>query len=104
MLQWKDGGVFFEETDCDSIPGYAYQNPYWILEMPNNKYESIDEILEEVRRIYESRNRDLKSLINSEILVNALKVKRDELDTLDLKVINRALQRARSRSMRGVLK
>jgi uncharacterized protein (TIGR00730 family) len=63
--------------------------------MPNNKYESIDEILEEVRRIYESRNRDLKSLINSEILVNALKVKRDELDTLDLKVINRALREFR---------
>jgi uncharacterized protein (TIGR00730 family) len=59
--------------------------------MPNNKYDSIDEILEEVRRIFETSDDDLKSILYREILVNALKVKRDELGTLDLKVISRAL-------------
>jgi len=63
--------------------------------MPNNKYDSIDEVLEEVRRIYETSDDDLKSILYREILVNSLKVKRDELGTLDLKLINRALSEVR---------
>ena len=65
--------------------------------MSENKYANLEEILDEVSRIYESgENRDdLKAILYREILVNALKVKRDELGTLDLKVINRALSEVR---------
>jgi uncharacterized protein (TIGR00730 family) len=65
--------------------------------MSENIYDNIDETLEEVRRIWEAGEAgdDLKSILHREILVNALKVKRDELGTLDLKVINRALSEVR---------
>jgi uncharacterized protein (TIGR00730 family) len=65
--------------------------------MTNNKYESIDQVLEDVRKIFRAADEcdDLKSILNREILINSLKVKRDELGTLDLKVINRALNEIR---------
>jgi len=65
--------------------------------MPGNKYESLEEILDEARRIHEEGEigDDLKSILHREILVSSLKVKRDELGTLDLKIINRALNEVR---------
>jgi uncharacterized protein (TIGR00730 family) len=65
--------------------------------MPENKYGTIEEVLEEVSGIYRNgENRDdLKAVLCRDILVNALKVKRDELGTLDLKVISRALSEVR---------
>ena len=65
--------------------------------MTNNKYESIDQILEDVREIFRAADEgdDLKSTLHREILINSLKVKRDELGTLDLKVLNRALNEIR---------
>ncbi len=65
--------------------------------MTNNKYESIDQVLEDVREIFRAADEgdDLKSILHREILINSLKVKRDELGTLDLKVLNRALNEIR---------
>lgn len=65
--------------------------------MTENKYGTVEGILEEVGRIYrEGQNRDdLKAVLYLQILLNGLKVKRDELGTLDLKVINRALSEVR---------
>jgi len=65
--------------------------------MTNNKYESIDQVLEDVREIFRAADEgdDLKSTLHREILINSLKVKRDELGTLDLKVLNRALNEIR---------
>lgn len=65
--------------------------------MSGNRFESLEEVLDEVRKIYEAgaSKEDLKSILHREILINSLKVKRDELGTLDLKVINRALNEVR---------
>jgi hypothetical protein len=65
--------------------------------MSDKKYDSLEGVTEEVTRIFsDGENRDdLKAVLYRQILLNALKVKRDELGTLDLKVINRALSEVR---------
>jgi len=65
--------------------------------MAENKYGTLEEVVDEVSRIYrEGQNRDdLKAVLYLQILLNGLKVKRDELGTLDLKVISRALSEVR---------
>jgi len=65
--------------------------------MAENKYGTIEEVLDEVSKIYEAGEGrdDLKAILHRDILLNALKVKRDELGTLDLKVISRALSEVR---------
>lgn len=47
--------------------------------------------LRAVEDIFTAEGKDLRSLLYKEIIINALKCKRDELDILDLKVINRAV-------------
>ena len=59
--------------------------------MPNRKQETLEDELEAAREILTTNSRDLRSLLYRDILLNALKCKRDELDILDLKVINRAV-------------
>ena len=54
---------------------------------PNN----LEDILKMVREVLASDNKDLRSQLYRDIILNALKCKRDELDILDLKVINRAV-------------
>jgi uncharacterized protein (TIGR00730 family) len=65
--------------------------------MAEQKYGTLEEVIDEVSRIYrEGENRDdLKAYLYRQILLNGLKVKRDELGTLDLKVIQRALSEFR---------
>ncbi len=53
--------------------------------------ENLDDAVQEAQAILTTRDRDLRSLLYRDILLNALKCKRDELDILDLKVINRAV-------------
>ena len=55
--------------------------------MPDTKYDTLEDVIEEVRKIWEAgENRDdLKSFLYRQILLNGLKIKRDELGTLDLK-------------------
>ena len=63
--------------------------------MPKMKLETPEDVLREVIEICSSGNGGLTSRLYQEILMNALKFKRDELDTLDLKIINRAMDEFR---------
>ena len=59
------------------------------------KLDTVDDILAEVKEIAEFQGRELRPWLYREILLNALKCKRDDLDILDLKVINRAVDEFR---------
>ncbi len=59
------------------------------------KLDSNEEILQEAKEITEYEGRDLRNWLYREILLNALKTKKDELDILDLKVVNRAVDEFR---------
>jgi len=59
------------------------------------KLDTIEGILAEVKEISEIEGRDLLQWLYREILLNTLKCKRDELDILDLKVINRMVDEFR---------
>ncbi len=59
--------------------------------MPARRLENLDDALAEAQEILASDGQDLRSLLYRDILLNALKCKRDDLDILDLKVINRAV-------------
>lgn len=59
--------------------------------MPDMKLDSLEDILREAEKVWDADSRDLSTRMLREILVNALKFKRDELEILDLKVINRAM-------------
>ena len=59
------------------------------------KLDTIEGILEETKEISEFEGKDLRQRLYREILLNALKCKRDELDILDLKVISRAVDEFR---------
>ena len=59
------------------------------------KLDTIEDILQEVKEISEFEGRDLRQWLYREILLNALKCKRDELDILDLKMISRAVDEFR---------
>lgn len=53
--------------------------------------EDMDEAARVAREVLTSDAKDLRSLLYRDLLLNALKCKRDDLDILDLKVINRAV-------------
>ena len=59
------------------------------------KLDTLEEILQEVKEVAEYDGRDLRPWLYREILLNALKFKRDDLDILDLKVVNRAMDEFR---------
>ncbi len=59
--------------------------------MPPRKPENLEDALREAREILTTEGEDLRSLLYRDILLNAIKCKRDDLDILDLKVINRAV-------------
>ena len=59
------------------------------------KLDTNEDILQEVRDITEFKGRDLRKWLYREILLNALKTKRDELDILDLRVISRTMDELR---------
>ena len=52
------------------------------------KLDTNEEILQEAKAITEFKGRDLRQWLYREILLNALKTKRDELDVLDFKVVS----------------
>ena len=54
-----------------------------------------EDIVQEAREIAEFKGRDLRKWLYREILLNALKTKRDELDILDLKVVSRTMDEFR---------
>ena len=59
------------------------------------KLDTTSQILDEAKEIAEFEGRDLRQWLYKEILLNALKCKRDELDILDLKIISRAVDEFR---------
>ena len=59
------------------------------------KLDTVEDILKEVKEISNYEGRELRPWLYREILLNALKCKRDELDILDLKVVNRAVDEFR---------
>jgi len=59
------------------------------------KLDTVEDILQEVREITDFEGRDLRQWLYRGILINALKCKRDDLDILDLKVVNRSVDEFR---------
>jgi uncharacterized protein (TIGR00730 family) len=59
--------------------------------MADIKLDKLDEALRAAQEILTSEGKDLRTLLYREIILNALKCHRDELDILDLKIINRAM-------------
>jgi uncharacterized protein (TIGR00730 family) len=56
---------------------------------------TLEDVLNQVSEIYVNGDQDFRSRLYREIIINALKFKRDELDTLDLKVMNRSMSEFR---------
>jgi uncharacterized protein (TIGR00730 family) len=59
--------------------------------MAARRSDNTEVALQTAREILTTDGQDLRSMLYRDILVNALKCKRDDLDILDLKVINRAI-------------
>ena len=59
--------------------------------MANRKPENMEDAIRAAQEILTDDSQDLRSMLYRDILLNALKCKRDDLDVLDLKVINRAV-------------
>jgi len=57
--------------------------------------ETLEKIISDVRELFQDKDENLYGILIWEILANALKLKRDNLDVLDLKVINRSLREIR---------
>ena len=54
------------------------------------KFEDIDVVVDAVKEIFAAGRSDLANVLYRELLVSALKCRRDTLDILDLKVLSRA--------------
>ncbi|MDH3197320.1 MAG: LOG family protein [Candidatus Krumholzibacteria bacterium] len=59
--------------------------------MPEKKLDTAERIIEEVRDIFADPDPDLATRLYRELIVNALKCRRDELELLDLKVLSRSM-------------
>ena len=66
--------------------------------MVEMKLNTIQDVLQQVEQICDAPEGDLRAWLHKEVLLNALKFKRDDLETLDLKIINRAMEEI---SLRG---
>ncbi|MDH3379685.1 MAG: LOG family protein [Gammaproteobacteria bacterium] len=56
---------------------------------------TLEDVLDEVSEIYTASGDDLATRLYREILLNSLKFKRSDLDTLDLKIVSRAMAEIR---------
>jgi uncharacterized protein (TIGR00730 family) len=59
--------------------------------MADKKLDTPERILEEVRAVFADPEPDLATRLYREMIVNALKCRRDELEVLDLKVLTRSM-------------
>ena len=59
------------------------------------RQEQLDQILEKVTNIFKSDSHSLETVLQREIILNFLRLTSDDLDTLDLKVINRSFRELR---------
>ncbi len=63
--------------------------------MVEMKLNTTQDVLQQVEQICDLPEGDLRAWLHKEILLNALKFKRDDLEILDLKIINRAMDEFR---------
>ena len=63
--------------------------------MTPTELNTLDDVLNQVSDVYTKGDNNLRSRLYRELIINALKFKRDELDILDLKVMNRAMSEFR---------
>ncbi len=63
--------------------------------MTQRRLETSEDVLREVKEICTSVSQNLETFLYKQLIINALKCKRDELEILDLKVINRAMSEFR---------
>ncbi len=63
--------------------------------MVEMKLNTTQDVLQQVEQICDATEGDLRAWLHKEILLNALKFKRDDLEILDLKIINRAMDEFR---------
>ena len=63
--------------------------------MVEMKLDTSQEVLNQVELICQPTGGDLQAWLHKEVLLNALKFKRDDLESLDLKIINRAMEEFR---------
>lgn len=59
------------------------------------RQDQLSQTLKKIEDILTAEDDSLRTILLREILVNALKLKEDDLDTLDLKVLNRSLREMR---------
>jgi len=59
--------------------------------MSDIQFDTVEEAMAQVTEIFAEKSRDLSNILHREILVNALKTRRDGLDILDLKVLSQAM-------------
>ncbi|MDA0769811.1 MAG: LOG family protein [Chloroflexi bacterium] len=59
--------------------------------MTEMKLDTLEGVLQEVEKIFEAEGVDIRNRLYKELIVDALKFKRDNLDTLDLKIANRSM-------------
>jgi len=59
--------------------------------MPGKQYDSFEEVIDEVTTIFQKSGRDFTNQLHRELIINALKAQRDDLDVLDLKVLSQAM-------------
>ncbi|MDH3216150.1 MAG: LOG family protein [Candidatus Krumholzibacteria bacterium] len=59
------------------------------------RQEHLDQILAKVKDLFTAEDHSLHTILLREILLNFLKLKNDDLDTLDLKIINRSFRELR---------
>lgn len=59
------------------------------------KQDQIEQIVQQVRDVFGAEDGTLRSILLQEILLNVLRLKDDDLDTLDLKIINRSSRELR---------
>ena len=63
--------------------------------MTQMKMDTLTDVLSQVEEIYRHSEKDLTGILHRELLLNALKCKRDDLEILDLKVLRRAISEFR---------
>jgi hypothetical protein len=66
--------------------------------MSTTQRDSLEDILSQVREIYTQGKNDLRWMLYRELITTSLKFKRDELNILDLKVMNRTMAEFRHAS------
>jgi uncharacterized protein (TIGR00730 family) len=59
------------------------------------RQEQLDQIIEKVTEIFKADGHSLETVLQREIIQNFLKIVNDDLDTLDLKILNRSFRELR---------